>query len=170
MKLLRIYPLPVDFMPPDSSLCKGNILQIKVPGYLQYNWTTGSHESFIDISLTGTYGLQVIDDNNCKGMDSTKVFFYTNCITIQVPNAFTPNGDGKNDVFKPLIPAPVRNYNFKIWNRWGLMLFETQNQDKGWDGRIQSREQGSGVFIYLITFRDLDGRNVKRSGTIVLIR
>jgi hypothetical protein len=50
------------------------------------------------------------------------------------------------------------------------MLFETQNQDKGWDGRIQSREQGSGVFIYLITFRDLDGRNVKRSGTIVLIR
>jgi gliding motility-associated-like protein len=60
-----------------------------------------------------------------------KVFFYDDCVTIQIPNAFTPNGDAKNEVFKPLIPAPVNNYHMQIWNRWGRLLFETNDRLKG---------------------------------------
>ena len=170
MKLTRIYPLPARFLPADSSLCRGNILEIKVPGYAQYNWSTGSNENFIDITKTDTYSLQVIDVHGCKGNDTMKVFFYTDCITIQVPNAFTPNDDSKNDVFKPLIPAPVQNYSFQIWSRWGQLLFETKDYKKGWDGTFHSQKQSPGVFVYLISFKDQDGNNVKKKGSFVLIR
>jgi gliding motility-associated-like protein len=170
MRLLEIYPLPADFLPPDSSLCRGNILQIKVPGFINYNWSTRSTQSFIDITKTDMYRLQVTDRNDCKGTDSIHVLFYDNCLDILIPNAFTPNYDGKNDMFKPLIPAPVNNYHMLIFNRWGQQLFETQDQGKAWDGTFQAKEQAPGAYVYLITFKDIDRKNVKKYGTVILIR
>lgn len=168
-RLLNVYPLPVDFLPEDSSLCRGNTLHIKVKNYVNYNWSTGSIADYLDITKSGLYGLQVKDRNGCIGKDSVKVFFY-NCINIQVPNAFTPNNDNLNDVFKPLIPVPVTNYHMQIWNAWGELLFETRNYLKGWDGTYKSAKQSIGTYVYLISLTDIDGVNVKKQGTLVLIR
>ena len=168
-KLLNVYPLPADFLPADSSLCRGNTLQIKVRSYVNYNWTTGSTAQYLNVTKSGTYGLQVKDENGCNGKDSIKIFFY-NCINIQVPNAFTPNADNLNDVFKPMIPAPVSNYRMQIWNRSGELLFETKDYRKGWDGTFKSTPQSIGTYVYLISLTDIDGVNVKKKGTLVLIR
>ena len=169
MKLTKIYPLPENFMPPDSSLCRGNVLQVKVPGYINYNWSTGSKKNFIDVTKTGTYRLLATDLYGCIGKDSVYVYFY-NCINVQVPTAFTPNDDGLNDTYKPLIPAPVTNYQMQIWNRWGQLMFETKNYKTGWDGTFKSKYQPLGAYVFQITLTDIDGNNVKKSGTLMLIR
>ena len=169
VKLLNIYLLPADFLPPDTSLCRGNKLFLNIKKYDSYAWSTGSTASFAELIKSGKYWLQVKDDKGCFGKDSINVLFY-DCKNIQVPNAFTPNGDGENDVFKPLIPAPVSNYRMQIWNAWGELVFETRNYLQGWDGTYKSARQSIGTFIYLISLTDIDGKNVKKQGSLVLIR
>ena len=87
-----------------------------------------------------------------------------------VPNAFTPNNDGLNDVFKPLIPSPVTDYHMQIFNRWGQLMFETKDYKTGWDGTYKSQLQATAAFVYLITLIDAFGNPVKKQGTLILIR
>ena len=169
MKILKILSLPSDFLPPDSSLCRGNILQVRMKGYVNYTWSTGSANNFIDITKSGTYNLVVKDRYGCIGSDSIKVLFY-NCVDILVPNAFTPNKDGINEVFKPFIPAPVTNYHMQVWNRWGQLMFKTEDYTKAWDGTFKNEPQSSGVYVYLITLKSIDGINIKKYGTVILIK
>src|SRR5665647_313606 len=169
MKVLRIDPLPINFLPPDTSLCRGNVVQLKVPGYNNYLWSTGSTSASIDVIKSGTYNLQVIDRNGCKGTDSMKILYY-DCAALWLPNAFTPNKDGLNDVFRPIFPAPVLNYRMQIWNRLGLLVFESTNYAIGWDGKFKSEFQPVGVYVYIITFKDIDGVYEKKTGIVSLLR
>ena len=168
--LNSVLPRPADFLPADSNLCKGNILQISAPGYKTYQWNTSSTNNFIDISNTGTYRLRVTDRFDCAGSDSLKIFFYTDCIIIGIPSAFTPNRDGLNETFKPFIPAPVTNYRFQIFNRAGQLLFETQDYKKGWDGTYKGNPQDPSAYVYYITLKDYRGTVETRKGSFVLIR
>ena len=168
-KLLEVFPLPEDFLPADSSLCRGNELLVKVRPYVNYSWSTGSNQQYLNITQSGLYKLLVTDNNGCKGKDSIKVFFY-NCKNIQVPNAFSPNADNNNETFKPLIPSPVTNYHMQIWNRAGELLFETRDYLKGWDGTYKSTAQPIGAYVYLITLTDVDGAKVKKQGSLILVR
>ena len=168
--LNSVLPRPVNFLPADSNLCKGNILQITVPGYKTYQWNSSSTNSFIDITTTGIYKLQVTDRFDCLGIDLLKVFFYTDCIIIGIPSAFTPNRDGLNETFKPFIPAPVTNYRMQIFNRAGQLLFETQDYKKGWDGSFKGNPQDPLAYVYYITLKDYKGTVEKRKGSFVLIR
>ncbi|MGZ5134675.1 MAG: T9SS type B sorting domain-containing protein, partial [Flavitalea sp.] len=170
MRLLGINPLPVNFLPDDTSLCKENILKVQVSGYISYNWNTGGNRWFVDITNSGKYKLDVIDRNGCKGSDSMNVIFQDNCVVIQIPNAFTPGNDGRNDRFTPFIPAPLPDYHFQVFNRWGQLVFETKDYKIGWDGMYQSKPQSPGTYVYLITFKDFDGRYMKKSGSLILIR
>ncbi|MEI9942905.1 MAG: M43 family zinc metalloprotease [Chitinophagaceae bacterium] len=170
MRLTEIYPLPVNFLPLDTILCKGNIVRIKSTGFINYNWSTGSTQPYIDVTQNDTYKLIATDRNNCIGADSMKVTFMEDCLILQVPDAFTPNADAINDVFKPLIPALVTKYTMQVFNRWGQLLFETHNSATGWNGRFQGREQPSGAYVYNIRFIDYLGRSVKKSGTVMLIK
>jgi len=169
MNIIEIDTLPVNFLPADSSLCRGNTISINMVGYSKYLWSTGSTVSFIDIKKPGTYKLLITDNNGCLGYDSLNIFYY-NCSAVWIPNAFSPNADRLNEIFKPIFPAPVSNYKMQIWSRWGIRVFETSNSSIGWDGRYKAEPQGTGVFIYLITFKDIDGVAEKRTGTITLLR
>ena len=140
---------------------------VNIPGYINYLWSTGSDKNFIDIMKPGIYSLMVTDRNGCKGTDSMKILYY-NCDGI--PNAFTPNADGLNDVFRPVFPAPVSNYHLQIWNRWGLRVFESRNSAIGWDGKFKSVAQPIGVYVYIITFRDINGMDVMKKGIVTLVR
>jgi len=169
MNIVAIDTLPVNFLPADSSLCRGNTISINMVGYSKYLWSTGSTVSFIDIKKPGTYKLLITDNNGCLGYDSLNIFYY-NCSAVWIPNAFSPNADRLNEIFKPIFPAPVSNYKMQIWSRWGIRVFETSNSSIGWDGRYKAEPQGTGVFIYLITFNSIDGIAEKRTGTITLLR
>ncbi len=167
--VLKIHPLPVNFLPADTTLCNGNILQIKLPNYKTYNWSTNSTQNFIDITTTNTYSLRLTDRYDCAGTDSILVQF-KNCIEIDIPNAFTPNGDRLNDEFKPLVPAPLKNYKMILQNRWGLKMYETQNHTQGWDGRYKGIPQTAEIYIYFISYTNNLNQNVNRKGTFVLLK
>ena len=170
VRLAEIYALPINFLPADTNLCKGNILKIAPPGYTDYMWSTGSNENSVNVSQNGTYYLRVIDQFGCSGEDSVKVSFDEDCIIVAIPNAFTPNNDGLNDVFKPYLPAPVNNYQFRIFNRLGEMVFESSQPGKGWDGAYKGTLLDPATFVYHLSFRDHNGDPIVRKGNVVLIR
>ncbi|MES2003504.1 MAG: M43 family zinc metalloprotease [Bacteroidota bacterium] len=165
---LIVHALPADFLPLDTVLCITRTLSINLP-YPTVNWSDGTTGSSIAISQTGMYGARVIDKYGCKGEDSIQVNF-VKCVPIQIPGAFTPNHDGKNDTFKPLIGVQTSNYKMQIWNRWGQLLFETHNYTEGWNGTYLGQLQPNGAYVYFFSFTDPDGVGVMRKGTVVLIR
>lgn len=169
MNILRIDTLPVNFLRSDTSLCRGNIVPLTAPGYAQYLWSTGETWSSINVTRAGLYFLNVVDKNGCKGMDSVRIDFY-DCKDVWIPNAFTPNTDGLNDVFRPVFPAPVKNFLMTVWNRYGQKVFETTDMKAGWDGRFKGVNQPVGIYVYAMSFIDVDGHNVQKKGTVSLLR
>lgn len=91
-------------------------------------------------------------------------------IDILVPDVFTPNGDGINDVIKPVLPGITQFKTFKVFNRWGNLLFETREAGKGWDGRYHSELQPTETYLWFAEGVGKDGRTVIKRGTISLLR
>jgi len=89
---------------------------------------------------------------------------------IFVPTAFTPNKDGKNDLLKPTCVGISQLDYFRIYNRWGQLLFETKDPERGWDGSINGAEQSSGTFVFMAKGTDYTGKIIVKNGTVVLIR
>jgi gliding motility-associated-like protein len=89
---------------------------------------------------------------------------------IYVPTGFTPNRDGKNDKFTPR-PVGIKSFrSFKVFNRWGQVIFSTTRMGDGWDGTIAGKEQPSGVYVWAIEAIDYNNRVISKKGTITLIR
>jgi gliding motility-associated-like protein len=93
------------------------------------------------------------------------------CLTgFYVPNAFTPNNDGLNDLFRPIIGGNIIRYQFSVYNRWGQIVFRTEKIQAGWNGSFLGKQQDGNVFIWTCTYQ-LDGGAVKNEkGTVVLVR
>jgi gliding motility-associated-like protein len=89
---------------------------------------------------------------------------------IFIPDAFTPNGDGLNEIFKPTM-AGLRSLTFfRIYNRWGQLLFETTQPNTGWNGKFKGDEQPNGAYVYTVQAIDYLGEIINKKGTFVLIR
>lgn len=88
---------------------------------------------------------------------------------VYVPSAFTPNGDGKNDVFR-VYSSHVAEMEFQIFNRWGQMVFETKDKGKGWDGTFSGKSEPVDTYVYVVIAKKYDGTVVKKKGTVTLIR
>jgi hypothetical protein len=95
--------------------------------FQQYTWNNGATGSSLTVTRPGTYWLQVKDNDNCVGRDSIVVYPKECLKGIYVPTAFTPDGNGRNDYFKPFIGGVVKQYQFTIYNRWGQVVFTTRD-------------------------------------------
>ncbi len=169
MYILAIDTLPINFLPADQPLCYGKVLDIKVPGYASYLWSSGSVSNQISISVAGNYYLTVKDFNNCIGHDTIRLL-RNNCIAIGIPNAFSPNNDGLNDLFKPGFYQTVTKYNCVIFNRFGERIFETSDYTKGWDGIYKGKPQSAGTYAYRIVFTNIFGYISENNGTVIMVR
>ena len=91
---------------------------------------------------------------------------------IYIPNSFTPNGDGNNEWFAPIIGNDelLSDYSFMIFDRWGSMVFSSTTQDKGWDGMREGIECQQDVYVWVFGYRDIRGSNVVKMGKVTLIR
>ncbi len=122
------------------------------------------------MTRAGTYWLQVTDNNNCQGRDST-VVVARDCLTgVWVPNAFTPGGDGVNDFFRPQVSGLLLAYHFNVYNRFGELVFSSTDPLRAWDGTFRGGRQPSGVFTWVFRYQ-LQGQEPKtEKGTVMLIR
>lgn len=116
-----------------------------------------------------TYKVSAVTPDGCEADDSISITVYR-FADILVPSAFSPNGDGKNDVLKA-IPIGIKKFNrFAVYNRWGQLVFYTSNVSAGWDGRINGMIQPSAVFVWIASGTDYQGRLLERKGTVLLLR
>ena len=114
--------------------------------------------------------LQVENNFNCLDSAHSTVEIHPD-YTMYIPSSFTPNNDGHNEVFKPLGDGFYQQtYSFKIFNRWGELIFETGNYDLGWDGTHKGAQVEVGVFTYQVKVVDLNNFNREHYGHVTLIR
>jgi gliding motility-associated-like protein len=105
----------------------------------------------------------------CKGEGFVNLKVYKGP-ELYIPTAFTPNGDGLNDLFYPL-PVGIKSINyFRVFNRWGQLLFSSTTLYKGWDGKLQGVEQPSAAYVFMAQGVDKNGKLLTRKGTVTLIR
>jgi gliding motility-associated-like protein len=117
-----------------------------------------------------TYLVTATTPQGCTGSGKIRVLVYKTLPDIFVPNAFTPNGDGRNEVFRPILVG-IRSLDyFRIYNRWGQLVFATSQNEKGWDGTVSGHKEDTGTFVYMIQGKDYLGKVHVKKGTFVLVR
>jgi len=169
--ITTIRPLPANFLPADTAICSYWKIQLKpLQSYSDYLWSNNASTSSITISQPGIYWLQVTDGHSCTGVDTILVQPKTCLIGFKIPNAFSPNHDGYNDTFKPIIGAIVMEYQFTVYNRWGQVVFSTNNLYQGWDGTMGGTPQNSNVFVWSCKYKTDTGIENVEKGTVLLIR
>jgi gliding motility-associated-like protein len=117
-----------------------------------------------------TYIVRATDAAGCYGEDDIRITIFRTGPDIFVPSAFTPNGDGLNDILKPICVGIQYLDYFRIYNRWGQLVFETQEIGKGWDGYFKSKLQDTNTFVYTAEGVDYLGNRIRKKGSITLIR
>jgi len=166
--------LPVVNLGSDTTLCLND-----APIYLtsavtlspgaHWNWSTGDTTATLKIVHPGIYRVTA-ELNGCKGSD--EIAITKDCYT-DIPNSFTPNGDGVNDYFYPrqLLSKGVANFKMQVFNRWGQVIFETSATDgRGWDGRFNDKDQPQGVYIYRIDVVMKNLASEHYTGNVTLLR
>ncbi|HVW61558.1 MAG TPA: gliding motility-associated C-terminal domain-containing protein [Puia sp.] len=116
-----------------------------------------------------TYTVTGYTYNYCPGSAKITVNVYTT-YGIFVPNAFTPNGDGHNDVLRPVLVGIKELKYFAVFDRWGQRVFYTTNATEGWRGRNNGQDQPMGTYVWMVGGVDLKGTAVQQKGTVLLIR
>ena len=152
------------------------ILSSNVAGY---NWAPDSTLSATDITnpyadpkQTHTYSVVARDSQGCYKQDSITVYVLrAPCkeSNIYVPNAFSPNGDGKNDVLYVRANGATNIY-FSVYDRWGQKVFETRDITQGWDGRFKGKKMDTAVFGYYVKGTCIGGENFEKKGNVTLLR
>jgi gliding motility-associated-like protein len=155
----------------DTTLCITQQLLLDATYPLStYLWQDGSVLPQYTVSQAGVYLVDVT--NVCGDTKDSISVAYENCACkFYVPSAFTPNKDGKNDVFLPKYQCLYSNYQLKIYNRWGQLIFVSTNASVGWDGGFNGQQQPAGVYVWELAYKDnLTGKDMRKNGTIVLMR
>ncbi|RYD82967.1 MAG: PKD domain-containing protein [Sphingobacteriales bacterium] len=151
-------------------------VQLNATGGLSYAWTPSAGLTASDISnpvatnvTDRTYYLRAFTPEGCESYDTINIKIYKGP-DIYVPTAFTPNGDGRNDVLKPItVGITVFDY-FAVYNRLGQLVFKSNDSNKGWDGRVKGLEQQTGNFVWMVSGTDFRGNKIFKKGSVLLIR
>ncbi len=166
-----ILPLPANFLPADTALCQYETLQLSASGdYNSYLWSTNSADKTITVKSPGQFWLQVTDRNNCVGKDSITISLKKCVAGFYIPSAFTPNDDGLNDVFKPILLGNVLQYRFVIYNRYGQVVFETTDLKAGWDGKVNGTGQIANGFTWVCWYLMEGSVSKMEKGNVVLVK
>ncbi|HRN56195.1 MAG TPA: gliding motility-associated C-terminal domain-containing protein, partial [Agriterribacter sp.] len=115
------------------------------------------------------YTVTATSDAGCPSTDTLFIKVYEGP-EFYVPGAFTPNGDGKNDVFRFTAAGMTAIHYFKIFNRYGQLVYSSTDPSLGWDGNCNGKPQTTDTYVWMIEGKDYLGNSVKRKGTVTLMR
>jgi gliding motility-associated-like protein len=173
--IVTVFPIPRVNLGPDTFMClNGKAIDISNsygnPGIISHLWSTGDVNPGIQARHYGTYWLTITNENGCNASDSIDI---TKACFLDIPNAFSPNGDGSNDYFMPrqILSKDVAKFHMTIFDRWGQMIFETyQTNGRGWDGKFNGKDQPVGVYVYVIDVLFSNKATESYQGNITLLR
>lgn len=164
----------------DTFVVAGRPIQLSASGGISYLWrptsylndpTTDAPIATIPETVDSIrYIARVTSAGGCFAEDDVLVRVFKNGPDLYVPNAFTPNGDGLNDIIRPVGVGIAQLQHFRIFNRWGQLLYSTSELGKGWDGTFSGVKQPAGTYVYEAVGTDQLGNRIYRKGTLVLIR
>lgn len=172
------YPTATITHTTNTNICTGDTVAfdaLYVAGY-KYAWTPASY--FVSQNTThavgiiyqpGSVKLTVTDPFGCTNADSVAINARS-CCDMNFPTAFSPNGDGTNDMFRPVNYGHHTIVAFNVVNRWGQTVFNTSDETKGWDGTFNGVPQEIGAYFWYIKYRCSDGTYNEKSGTVTLVR
>jgi gliding motility-associated-like protein len=164
-------PLPAVKLGADTTICNGFdvTLSAMYPG-ATYLWSNGSTNNAITAKNKGVYWVQTTL-NGCNFKDSIELKLQDCPCTVQMPNAFTPNRDGLNDVYKPVLGCLPTIFDFSIYNSWGKLVFSTTDYKKYWNGTLNGKRLPPGVYVYVLKTNSETLQKIRQlRGTIVLLR
>lgn len=169
------------FMPDagnDTTIVKGESLNFLATGGVSYYWSPAENLDNVNIpNPTGRfpevgyfrYNVHVTSMNQCEGDDSIIVRVVGQASQF-VPNAFTPNDDGVNDIFRPRAVGIRSVEAFRVFNRFGEMVFESKNFEDGWDGTYKGEKADIGTYMYMLQMTDRFGAEQVLKGDVILMR
>jgi gliding motility-associated-like protein len=167
----QLYQPPQHFLPEEKKICEGGTLNLgPVSNYTAYSWSTGAGTKYIMVTQPGDYILAVTDNNGCVARDTSTVIQEVCSNRIYFPSAFTPDKDGLNDVFRPLVTGVLVKFSLVIYNRWGQEVYRSTDPLKGWNGALKGLDQDSGNFVWVCTYQFYNAPAASQKGSVVLIR
>jgi gliding motility-associated-like protein len=184
--LLRVAPRIYVNAGHDTIIVANQVLQLNAtvsdPSANRFTWTPAIglsstiipnplatlSASMVDESIT--YTVRASNSIGCYGEDAVTVRVFKTGPDVFVPNAFTPNGDGHNDVIRPILVGIKQLNFFRIYNRWGQLVFQTNESVRGWDGKIGGQVQATNTYVYFVQAIDYTGRTITKKGNISLIQ
>lgn len=174
-RLVMLYPRPFFTAGRDRIVGFGDEVQIESNSPYPLVWDNNNSLSCLNCNFpvatpleTTTFYASVRDENGCTETDSVTISIHGN---LYVPNAFTPNGDGKNDIFKAE-GVDIEYFRMEVFNRWGEMVFESNDIDRGWNGSSPNADYfcPADLYQYRIVARELYGEQFEVTGHITLLR
>jgi large repetitive protein len=139
------------------------------PGEAEYFWSNGSRQNAIDIRDTGRYS--VIKKNSCQLLSDTIRLGIEDCsCPVYIPDIFSPDDNRVNDTWKPIATCRMPEYDLSVYNRFGQLIFYTQNEDISWDGTFKGILVQEGTYVYLLKAKNQYGGSVYESGHVTVIR
>jgi gliding motility-associated-like protein len=169
--MVYLHFTPDIYLGKDTNVCKGDQLRLDPGVYKSYLWQDGSTGRYYDVIEKGKYWVQVISDYDCYGSDT--ITFGDLCPpTFWPPNAFTPNNDTWNDIFIPQ-GNNIFDFQMQIFDKWGVMVFESKSLEIGWDGKFNGQDCPVDVYYWYCRWRTIwldEEKNNVRTGSITLTR
>lgn len=165
------YDVPVFDLGKDSAACFGETISLQLPSSLgNFLWSTGSVDSFAIAAVDGIYKVSVT--NNCGTTTDSVGVSYSNCTcSVLVPTGFSPNGDGANDMFRATATCPLKSFSMVIYNRWGEMVYSSDNIRDPWDGTFKGVKAPISTFVYVVEYTWMDGsKKSVMHGNVTLVR
>ncbi len=175
---ISVYP-PADIQIDQRIIgegCENTQIQLYASGAQRYQWFPGEYcnndtipDPIIDIRQKTTFILNAWDEKGCLTTDSVLVDI-SGETAVLIPNAFSPNDDGYNDLFKPMIFCDFTLKEFSVFNRWGERVYTTQIAGTGWDGMYKGAPCSMGVYVYYVKGEDNSGAQLLYKGNVTLLR
>ncbi len=172
---LYVFPVPEVDLGPDTSICPGSspiVLHNRIAQSVDYRyvWNTRAVSPQISAGSPGVYHVTVTSGDDCVAFDEIEI--RKDCY-LDIPNVFTPDGDGRNDYFFPgsSFSGSVVSFRIVILNRWGQKVYgSTALNGRGWDGTLNNQPQPPGVYVYQIEVSFANGVQERYQGNVTLVR
>ena len=167
---ITVNPLPQLQLPNDTTIELSQILYLNAgSGFLSYLWDDGTTDSTRAITTPGLYWLTV-SNQHCTTTENIHVKYDETKSQVQVPNIFTPNNDTQNDNFKLINYHNVKGFDFRIYTRWGMLIYQTNDVDFKWDGKYKGKPCTPGTYYYVVRYRNTKEWQTKKGVVCIYVK